>query len=324
MNKKIYISLAVILALTAYIIISKNSGSRGIVKLPDWKGQASAISVSGPNVKYTILNEKDKWVIGADKFPADSAAVNDIEKKFKEIEITDQISEGEYYEKYDLTPDKYFEITIVKDKSQVRKIFIGKKGATQHHTYVRIGGLPGVFLADGTFESITAKSLNDLRDKDVLKLDPDLVESINIAYKGKLFSLKKETSEQKAEIQPDKKNEKKGSDDATPPPQKIVNWFYAGDPKNPLSKNKIDQLIALMNPLKAIDFPVIDKSSLKNPVCEIKIYAEKKEIFLKIFEKEKDKNHYPAISSESPYVFLMDEWKTKKLFIDKIEDLKDK
>lgn len=52
------------------------------------------------------------------------------------------------------------------------------------------------------------------------------------------------------------------------------------------------------------------------------VKAFNKDITVKIFRQQKDKK-YPAISSESPYVFTMDEWHVKKYFIENLKDFRD-
>jgi hypothetical protein len=76
------------------------------------------------------------------------------------------------------------------------------------------------------------------------------------------------------------------------------------------------------SPLKAAAFTDAKKTSLRRITATVTIKAFNKEISLKIFNIN-DKKQYRASSSESPYVFLLPQWKAKRFFLENIDKLKE-
>ena len=62
-----------------------------------------------------------------------------------------------------------------------------------------------------------------------------------------------------------------------------------------------------------------DKTRLKNLLSTVIITENGRNIVLSLYQVNADKR-YPVTSSDSPYVFLVDEWKIKKLLIDKTDE----
>ena len=61
-------------------------------------------------------------------------------------------------------------------------------GPTNRHTFVMIDERPEVYLAEGTFEQVMNKGVNDFRDKEILKVRQGDVSEFSIQYHGRTYS----------------------------------------------------------------------------------------------------------------------------------------
>src|SRR4030042_3051090 len=122
MNKKILISSSIIIILALYIIIANVKRSSDVPDRKKWEGTADEIIITRSGGTIQLLKKEGKWVVGDKAYPADAKAVNEMEKRFKEIHLTDLISTKGYYVKYDLTPDRYVEVIISKNGASCRHI----------------------------------------------------------------------------------------------------------------------------------------------------------------------------------------------------------
>ncbi len=318
MNKKLAISIGIILILSAYIFLRDVKKSPRFPQLPSWENSADEIIIKKNDSEIKISNKNGKWFINDEAYPADKNSVESIEKKMKNIKITDLISEREFLDKYGLSPQKRISVIVKKKGKLLRDIFIGKKSSTNRHTYVKFAQKPGIYLAAETFDRDLNRSVDDLRDKDIIKISGESISQFEINYKGRHFLFTKKVEEKEPEEgKEDKKDNKKTE------PEKIVKWICKGYEKAPLSTQKVNNLISGFNPLRASDYPKIEKKSLTKPLCTVKLKAYEKEIVLNIFKKG-DGEKYISTSSEGPYVFTLDRWRVKKFFIENIEELKEK
>jgi hypothetical protein len=325
MDRKLILMGVLIAALTAYIVVSKKGGSGTALELEDWKGPVDRITIVSPDKNIDITRVDSRWVVGEKKYPADEKAVSDIEKLMKEMIVTDLISEQSFYTSYDLDADKKTDVTLYQEGKAVRKISFGKQGSTRQHTYIRVAEEKPVYLAAGIYDQITSKTVESLRNKEIIKLDKSLVQALDIKYKGRLTSIikKVETSPAQTDDKTDGKTQKPDEQKAGTPEAKTEKWVLSAAEGTGLSTAKIDPVISALSPLTASAFAADDMIPGKNPICEVTAAYGDKKFTLKIFEKEKDSNRYPAVTPDYPFMFYIEEWKAKKLFIEKPDDLKD-
>jgi hypothetical protein len=304
MNKKIAISVSIIGVLLLYLLASNIKRSSGIPDLPQMKGSADEIIVTSGSGAVTLLKKEGKWTVGENGYPADAKVIGEIEKRFKEINVTDLISSKGYYAKYDLTPDKYIEVIIKKKGMIFRKFKIGKKSPTNRHTFIRIGDQPEIFLAEGTFDLVMNKSIDDFREREMLKIAPDTVSDITVEYQGRTFAFFR-TAEKKAA---DKQAKKGGN--------VWGKWACRGYEGVQLDEARVGALLNPLNPLRAKSFPDTQKELMPPKVCMVKLKASSKEVQLTVFAKG---DTYIASTSESPFAFGVEKWSIEKYFVTGIE-----
>jgi hypothetical protein len=317
MSRKMMVSFGIIAVLLLLIALKNWKSSPDLPELTNWKESAGEIVIKNGESTITLSLSDEKWLING-KYPADKNAVTGLEKKIKEMEVQDLISRKEFYTKYDLTPEKAVSVTVNKGGRKLRELLIGKKSSTNRHTYMRIDGKPGVYLVAGTFDREVNKTVDELRDKEILNIGKDSIEELEISYRGRSFLFAKKLEEKK----PEKGAVKKGEKDKPAKPEKVEKWICKGYPQVKISTQKMNPLLSGFSPLRASTFLEMEKSSLGKPLGNVKIKAFNKEVSVSFHKQEKEKK-YIAASSESPYVFTLDEWRVKKFLIENIEGLKE-
>jgi len=319
MNKKLYGSIAVIAVLLGYIFFSNQKGTRDVPELKSWEGDITGLSIKAGEKLLVLTRVDGKWIIGDEKYPADEQKVKSLVSKIRDLKLTDLISRQKFYQNYDLTPEKAAVITLKQKDQVVRKLTVGKTGSTGRHSYLLVDNRPEVYQGAVSFAAETKSTLDDFRDRVIMKVSKDAVSSFAVKYRGRTFAFNRE------EIKPEKKEPAKPGLKKTPPAasaQPVVKWTCKGFERVALNKGRVEGLLASLDPLKASSFPAIEEKGLGAPLAAVTLKAFKRDIEVKIFRQQKDKK-YPALSSESPYVFTIDEWRAKKYFIENLKDLKD-
>ena len=315
MNNKIKILLAVIVVLLIAIYISKRKDTSHIPDMPDWEESADEIIIKSPVKSIRLYKKDDKWVVNEEAFPADQKVIDDIQEKLKALRVVDRISDDKYYDKYDLTKEKYTEVVVKEGNDIVRRILFGKKSTASQHTYVRVDKEPAVFMASGTFDYYLDKNLNDLRDKNILTFNKEKISSFAITYKGQTFTFikSKEPSKAAKDKGKDKKDDKKGK----------KSWICKEFSTVKINDFRISTYLSSFENLKGDGFSQRAVDSLKNPLLTIQIRGDKKQVSIQVFsEGAKDDLKYFAVSTEGPFVYSINEWSVKRYFIENIHDLK--
>lgn len=300
MNKKIVISISVMAVLLVYIVIANMKRSSDVPDLPRWEGSADEIIITRPSGTIQLHRKEGRWVINDEAYPADGKVVADIEKQFREIRLSDLISRKGFYNKYDLTPDKYSEVIIKKGDAIFRKFKLGKKSSTGRHTFIRIDDRPDIYLAEGTFDLTLIKTLDDHRDKNVASIKKDSVSEFTIEYQGSRLTLSRE---KKGGHGKKDKDEKKTA---------VERWTITGQETVPVDAGKVDAILAGLDPLRASSFMEIQKETLSQRVCAIQVRTGKKEISITIYKKD---DKLIATNSEDQYVYVLDKWAAERFFV---------
>ena len=306
MKNKTFITIGLILLLSAVLVI-KNYGCRNTVpELEGWYEPADEINIKSKDISILMVKKENNWFINEQAYPGDAELIDSLERKARDFKLLDLVSDKGYYNKYDLTDETGIFVTIKGKGKVLRKILIGKAGSTNNHSYIKVDDRSEIYLASGIMKSDFSIPAADLRDKRIFDVKSADVKSFSINYGGKIFNF---------ELNPSKGDTGKSSGK---PDSK---WICRGYEKVKLNDSSINSILALFSPLRAADF--IDKSEKKNAgnsICKMTIpYADKK-IELEIYSK-KNQDMNLASSSESKYIFTLGKWQTEKLFIRSITDL---
>lgn len=300
-NNRIIISIGIIAVLVLYLLLAnKNRRNGDIPNLPALKGSLDEIVISANNKQIKFAGKDGKWIINGE-FPADNARLEAVEKSIKDIEITDLISKGQYYQKYDLNPEKAIKVVAKISGEVKRDILIGKAGSTSRNTYIKLSGSNNVYLASGNLAEVFSKDIDNFMDKQIHKFSRSDIESLELNYQGRIYF------EQKKEAAKDDKKDKKNE-----PKAETVKWISKDLSGAVLDEAKAGYLADAFAALKADSYPAKNKKDLTSYICLVAGKVQGRNIEFRIHKK--DGENYLCSSSESPYIFTINEWTAKKFF----------
>ena len=316
--KKEYIILAVvIIALTVYLVM--RSSDRTQYRLPDVP-QAAAKDISRLQITRgqttIIINKKDdKWYIAPDEFPADANKVKNMLNAVEKLTLTALVSESKNYNLYDLNEDKKLNVKAWQGEDLKRDFDLGKTASSFRHTFVRPAGDERVFHARGNFKNNFDFSVDDLRDKLVLALNPADIQLIQLIKDQQTLTISKSP----APVVVDNTEAEKKSD---PGPGAKKSAWQAADGR-PVEETAVNQLLNAVFDLRCEKF-IIDrqKEDFTSPLFTLQLKGGQEyslTIFAKTAEKDTD---FPAVSSGSNYPFLLSGSLVDSIMIDPSEILK--
>ncbi len=316
--KKEYIILAlVIIALSAYLVM--RSSDRTQYQLPDVPQVAaqeiSRLQITKGQASIVINKKDDKWYIAPDEFPADANKVKNMLNAIEKLTLTALVSESKNYNLYDLNEDKKLNVKAWQGEDLKRDFDLGKTASSFRHTFVRPAGDERVFHARGNFKNNFDFSVDDLRDKLVLALNPADIKLIQVIKDQQTLTI----SKSQAPVVVDNTEAEKKSD---PGPGAKKSAWQAADGR-PVEETAVNQLLNAVSDLRCEKF-IIDrqKEDFTSPLFTLQLKGGQEyslTIFAKTAEKDTD---FPAVSSGSNYPFLLSGSQVDSIMKDPSEILK--
>jgi len=301
-KKEIAILFFIVAVLVFYIKTEK--GDKTTYQLPDITkietGDISRLTIHNKGSDVELVKENNSWLVGAQKYPADSSTVNKMLTQISGISLTALASESKNYSMYELDNDRKIEVKAFKGDEVIRTISIGKPASSHRHTFVMIGDDHRVFHAEGNIRTDFSRTVPDLRDKKVLAVQDDISELI-LKKGDKTLIIVKATAPVSVDV-----NEKKGEEQ---PVEEGPKWTTADG--RPAKDSEIDSIISSLADYQCDNFiEGKTKQDFTSPVYTA-VFKGPKEYSISFFEKQDEK--YPAITSENDYPFMVSEWKAKKI-----------
>jgi hypothetical protein len=309
-NKRIAVSLGIIAIILIYLILSNVKWKSGDIPSITKLDNIDEMLISKLDKQIKIFNKDNKWLINNEGYPADPEIVNKLEKEIKDIKITDFISKGPHYFKYDLIPEKAIRVIAKKSGAVKRDILIGKVSSTNRNTYIKFADNGKVYLADGNLFNEYNKEISDIREKQIYKIERKDIEWLELTYQGARLTFDKKIEEIKETEQNPATNAKVKIDKKK---KTVEKWVCREFNNISLDTNKVNYFADAFSSVKADSFPDIQKKDIKGMECRVKGKAYGKEIEL-VINSKKDKENYYCTSTESPYAFVMREYEAKKYF----------
>ncbi len=313
--KKEFIILAlVIIALSAYLVM--RSSDRTQYQLPDVP-QVAAQEISKLQITrdkvIIVVNKKDnKWYIAPEEFPADTGKVKDMLNALENLTLTALVSESKNYNLYDLNEGKKINVKAWRGEDLERDVDLGKTASSFRHTFVRPAGDERVFHARGNFKNNFDFSVDDLRDKLVLALNPADIQLIQVIKDQQTLTFSKSP----APVVVDNTEAEKKSDPA--PGAKKSAWQAADG--RPVEETAVNQLLNAVSDLHCEKF-INDrqKEDFTSPLFTLQLKGGQ-EYSLSIFAKTADiDTDFPAVSSGSNYPFLLSGSQVDRIMIDPLK-----
>jgi hypothetical protein len=308
MKKEYLILAAVIIGLSIYLFARKTDRALyELPQLPEISGKKiSKIEISGPEGTAVLNRADEDWSIGPQEYPAAKNKVQQMIDTIEGLKLTALISEAKDYIRYELSDDKKISVKAWAGDSLSREFEVGKAASSFRHTFVKLAGDPKVYHARDNFRNKFDQSVNDLRDKSVLSFAVNDIQEFSLAKGSESLTFGRK------EASPEKKSESETTEKSQPPKKDEKVWQTADGRK--ADQAKLDRLLSTLAQLNCEEY--IDdrkKEDFSEPVFTIQAKGTQ-EYSLSIFAKLKeDADNYPAISSQSEYVFLLEGWKADSL-----------
>jgi hypothetical protein len=299
--KKEYLILAlVIIALTVYLVTRTSDHTR--YQLPDVP-QVASKEISKLQITRDqatiVVNKKDgKWYIAPQEFPADTSKVKDMLNAIENLTLTALVSESGNYNLYDLNAENKINVKAWQADKLRRDVDLGKTASSFRHIFVKPAGDERVFHARGNFRNNFDLTVDDLRDKQVLALNPADIQQFQVIKDQQSLTLNKTQAPVAVEgTQAQKQTE------AAPQANKPV--WQAADGR-PVDAAVVKQILNTVSNLRCEKF-ISDrrKDDFTSPLFTLRLKSGQEyslSIFAKTAEKDTD---FPAVSSGSNYPFLL-------------------
>ena len=175
------------------VFVTDNDLKNLISKPPDFFRDHQLTPFLAPEIDRIVLTQaageieltrqQDQWQIERPiKARASQGAVNRMLKKISDtpvLQFQDEEAGGEF--ETETSPNA---ISLFSGESKV-KIACGAPVSNQPgHIYVRVSDRPSTFIVDESLVQTLNQKPNDLRDRKIARLNPDLIDRINISAKG--------------------------------------------------------------------------------------------------------------------------------------------
>lgn len=311
MKNKTLITAGLIVFLAGAVVIKNWKRGSEIPEPAQWYEPADEINISSRDYSLNLVRKGGNWLVNEQQYPGDPGLIGSLEKKARDFKLLDLVSDKGYYDKYDLNDEKGVRVVIKGSGKVLRTILIGKTGSTNNHSYVRVNDSKEIYLASGIMKNDFALKTDDVRSKEIITLDKNIVKSLVINYGGKKY-----------EFYPVEATAgESGKEEDKVPKKPSVEWKCKGYEKLKLRENAVSEFLNLFSPLRAASYPEnADRKNSGRILCTVNIEAGGKKTELVIFDKKENDMNYAA-SSESPYIFTLGSWQTEKLYIKSINDL---
>ncbi len=293
LKKEYIILIVIIIALSGYLYLRQTDSVH--YQVPELGGidtkEVTRIEIASTGTVLTLTKKDESWFIAPEEWPADTAKVENMLTVFKDLTITDLVSESKNYLRYELDDENKISVKAYAGETVIREFAAGKTAPTNRHTFVMLPGDDKVYQANGDFRKKFETTAADLRDRRVLAFTKDEIRTVRIASAGKDITLTRE--EVAGEAAP-------GQAEGAP---KTIQWKDAGG--TIVENARVDKLLGSLNSLDCEDY-LQDRTipELGSAETQIVLTAEK-DYSLSLYKKEADRR--PASSSGSSYVFSLPE-----------------
>ena len=308
--KKEYIILVLIIAaLCVYLVMHRSD--RTFYQLPDVpqvsQKEITKLQITKGKTAIVINKQGDDWYIAPAEYPADAAKVKTMLDNVAKLTLTALVSESGDYSRYELSADQKINVKAWKGDTLERDIDVGKTAPSFRHTFIKTAGDDRVFHAQGNFRNAFDLTVDDLRDKTVLKIKPEDVQQVQITKENQSLTFTRTQPPVAVEASKAEKSADKTASQAKEPM-----WQSADG--------------------RAVDASVLNRmlNSLADLRCDKFIEDRKKEDFtapiislllkgaqeqrLSIFAKSAEKDSgSPAISSANNYPFILSDGQVDRL-----------
>lgn len=294
--KKEYIFLsAIIAALCAYLFLH-SSGERHYT-LPDIEtvnaSDIKRFEIGKKDGTVTIAKEDGNWVVSDKKFPADEKKVKKMAGAIEGLTVTALVSEREDFKRYNLDEPNRLRVLAASDSGKTFRVMVGKVAPTRNHTFVKLKGDDRIYHASGNLEKLFDRTVPEIRDKQVVAIDPSGITGLKIRKQGREMHLERTEQE----------NGQTGA------------WESAD--ASDINEKAVESLLSTLSDLTCSRYldPEQGPSKAGEDLLAAIELKGNQSVRIELFEKNKEKL-YPAQSSQNQYPFLLKDFKAENILSD--------
>lgn len=312
MKKEYLILILVILVLSAYLVFkNENQPNYNLPDLPVLESEKiDKLLIIKNGLTIELAKGKETWGVTDQRFPADMPAVNNMLDVIQNLKISALISEKKDVVRYELDQDHGIEVKAFHGDTPLREFKIGKTAPSFNHTFVMVADDTRIYQADKNFTQFFNKTVDDLRDKQVLKFAQASIKKIILEKEGISKTLTASVSDPAQ-----KKEEDTGK----------ISWKY--DDNTSPDKEAVTNLLSSLSFLACQEFSLsVSKQDLekKEPLAKITLENEIP-LVLTLFEKDQEDSML-ATSSMNSHAFVLENFKAEDIlsYVDKLAGIKKK
>ena len=278
----------ILIALTTVLVLQETlSRSKNTVTVPDFGDSVAQILVNTPDGSLSIQKDGDTWTVGAQKYPADSQIINAFLEAVDSLKEVEVISNRSQYSDFGLDIEHLKSVEISYGNGEKLTLYVGSKAAAGNAIYARINDEKSIVLLPASLDNRISIDSSVFRDRLMLEVTEESVQKVTLSADGS----------DEITIQ------QKESDDGT--------WEWAAG--DSVSSEAVGAFFKEIKSLDADNF--IDQRPQGKLFAVISIgLLEKSDISISIWRSE-DEKQYTLEVSGNPYLFILSEWKVRKLLL---------
>ncbi len=316
MKKEYLILIAIIAGLCAYLFT--HNENRNNYALPELKtltgSDITGITIEQKGKTLRVSKTNDVWGVTEKAYPADVDKINTLIKTIKDLRITALVSEKGDLQRYQLDTKNRIKVTASGASGVIRTFEVGKTAPSYNHTFVKLKDDDHVYHAAGNFRREFDVDADDLRNKQVLSFDEKDIKTMELQTSGITRTLVATTGKAPDTVPPPKSTGDDTDETSSAQEKAKTVWTFQDD-NTPGDKETIQQLLSSLSSLDCDGYAADEDSKALSdtpPLCKITLSGDQ-EMHLTLFEKKSEGNNYPALSSGTPFPFVLDEYQGKNL-----------
>lgn len=264
------------------------------------------IEIIQPRTGAVTLEKADgRWRLADTGYPADEAQTGDMVEALAGLTLTALVSDSRDYDRYDLSQGKAILVKAwAGSGSPARELTVGKRAASGHHAFVRIGDDPRVYHAGGSLNETFNKSAEALRDRTVLSFDRNDIRRIDIFSAGETLRLEKESAPAAASGAAAAGEVMTNGEEAA--------WKTAED--QPVNRSEVEEILNVLSALKCDAYlPPGAEKDLNDPDYRITLTGTKTYTLALFAPADESKSAYAGSSSENPSFFSLSDYQAGRI-----------
>lgn len=316
--KKEYLILFIlIVALSLYLFLHQRD--RTHYKLPEIPAvptsEITRIEIQKPDGTIRLEKKDENWLIVPEEYPVDANKVKAILDTIGTFTLTALISESKSFDRYDLQEGKKIAVKAWVGESLRREFDVGKVASSFRHTFVKTAGDDRVYHARENFRDRFDQTVDDLRDRTVLRFDQEEIQKVEINDGRTALVLLRQSVP--VEVNAAQEGEAKGPE----PPRVESVWQTSQGEK--VDESRLKGLLSTLSSLNcSLYMEGRKKEEFTHPVYTIQLKGLKT-YRLALFDKtDKQDKSRPAVSSENGFPFLLADFQANRIMIPLEEILK--